>query len=256
MVCADIQNVLHAYVDGELDLVRALEVEGHLRDCSVCGEAHDALRVVREALTTEPLRFTAPPGLRERVQRSLRDIDRSTPPRRLPWHRLAVAASLAVIALAGWMLYVLGPLSSKQDRLAREVVANHVRSLMEEHLLDKKSSNRHVVKPWFSVSGRLDFAPPVPNLADHNFALLGGRLDYLDGRTVAALVYGRREHIINLFVWPSRTGAEEGSEHLERQGYNLVHWSQGDMTFWSISDLNAEELEEFALLIQKETLPR
>jgi len=253
MVCADIQNVLHAYVDGELDLVRALEVEGHLRDCSACGQAHSALRVLRELLSTAPLRFTPPPGLGHRVRSSLREADRSTPPRRLPWRWLAVAASLAVVALTGWMVYLLWPASLKEDRLASEVVSNHVRSLMEDHLLDKKSSNRHVVKPWFR--GKLNFAPSVSNFADHDFALLGGRLDYLDGRAVAALVYQRRQHFINVFIMPSRTGAEEGSERLQRQGYNLVHWSKGGMTYWSISDLNVEELQELSLLIQSDTPP-
>jgi anti-sigma factor RsiW len=254
MVCADIQTVLHAYVDGELDLVRALEVEGHLRDCAACGQYHKALRVLREALTTGPFRFTPPLGLGDRVRSSLRQAERSAPPRRLPWHLLAVAASLALVLFTGWMVYLLRPLSNHRDQLAREVVSNHVRSLMEEHLLDKKSSNRHVVKPWFR--GKVDFAPPVLDLADRDFALLGGRLDYLDGRPVVALVYSRRQHIINLFIWRSTIGVEDGSEWMERQGYNLVHWSQGGMTFWSVSDLNAEELQEFVSLIQKEALPR
>jgi anti-sigma factor RsiW len=254
MLCADIQIVLHAYVDGELDLVRVLEVEGHLRDCSACGQAHDALRVLREALSAEPLRFTPPHGLRERVRSSLGEADRGHPPRRLPWRRLAVAASVAAVFLTGLIALLLWPRFVKQDHLVREVVANHVRSLMEEHLLDVKSSNRHVVKPWFR--GRLDFAPPVPDLADHDFVLLGGRLDYLDGRPVAALVYRRRQHFINLFVLPSSTGVEDRSERTEHQGYNLLHWSQGGMTFWAVSDLNAEELQELALLIQQQPPPR
>jgi anti-sigma factor RsiW len=253
MTCGDLQNLLHVYVDGELDPVRSLEAEEHLRECPACGEACRGLRALRGVVARDPLRYTAPPQLRQDIRSALRAAELAEAPRRRPWRALAVAASLALVTLtAGWAFWIRSRFSG-EERLVREVVANHVRSLMEEHLLDVKSSNRHVVKPWFQ--GKLNFAPAVPDLADQEFPLVGGRLDYLDDRPVAALVYRRRQHLINLFVWPSAAGAAAGSGTVGRQGYHLVHWSGGGMTYWAVSDLNAKELQEFARLVQGQTPP-
>jgi anti-sigma factor RsiW len=153
---------------------------------------------------------------------------------------------VALIALTGLVILQLARSPAREDRLAREVVSSHVRSLMQKHLLDVKSGNGHVVRPWFN--DKVDFAPRVPDFEPDDFTLLGGRLDYLDERPVAALVYQRRQHIINLFVWPD-TGAQAGQ--VVRQGYNLLNWSQGGMTFWAVSDLNFAELEDLARQVQR-----
>jgi anti-sigma factor RsiW len=159
---------------------------------------------------------------------------------------------VVLVSLATWWAFWVGP-HAAGERLAREVAASHVRSLMEQHLLDVESSDRHSVKPWFL--GKLTFAPPVPDLAEQGFPLLGGRLDYLDDRVVAALVYRWRQHVINLFVWPSAAGADAAVRPGEWRGYHLVHWSAGGLTFWAVSDLNAPELHEFARLVREKTPP-
>ena len=133
--------------------------------------------------------------------------------------------------------------------LASDIVSSHVRSMMANHITDVSSSDSHTVKPWFS--GRLDYSPPTKDLTEQGFRLIGGRLDYLDGRPVAALVYQRSQHFINLFVWPSNSLAIREQEQLARQGYNLIHWTMSGMTYWLISELNLTELNECARLLKE-----
>ena len=134
--------------------------------------------------------------------------------------------------------------------MAQEVTDRHVHSLMAHHLTDVESSNRHQVKPWFN--GRIDFAPEVRDLSDHGFPLAGGRLDYIDHRSAAALVYHRALHPINLFIWPSSHPGSRSPRPLSRQGYHLIHWSQGDMTYWAVSDLNERDLMNFIELLRNQ----
>ena len=169
----------------------------------------------------EPLRYTAPPDLYQEVRSSLRAAERAGAPRRLPWLLPALAASVALAALVGWWAYRTQAPLSRDDRLAYDIVTNHVRSLiLEPHLLDVKSSNRHIIKPSFQ--GKLNFAPTVVDLADRECPLIGARLGFLDDRRVAAIVYRRRDHLINLYTWPSAPGADRAPRVLERQGYHLV----------------------------------
>lgn len=192
-------------------------------------------------------RHAAPAGLRDRIAASIRQAE--TPSRQEPksqgwrqWLNLGAAFAMGVLASVTAVHFLTGV--SAQERLAQDVVSSHVRSLMAAHLADVASSDRHTVKPWFS--GKLDFSPPVADLAQAGFPLVGGRLDYVGGRPAAALVYQHRQHIINVFVWPHDTRAPTPPAALEAQGFNVIGWEDKKMQFWLISDLNASDLQAFA----------
>jgi anti-sigma factor RsiW len=148
------------------------------------------------------------------------------------------------VAGAGWLA---GSSASESGALTGDVVTSHVRSLMAGHLTDVASTDQHTVKPWFA--GKLDFSPPVTDFAAEGYPLIGGRLDYLHGRSVAALVYERRKHLINVFVWPTTEKDEAMTQSTTRQGFHVLHGTKRSMAFWIVSDLNAEELERFARLL-------
>jgi len=231
------KSLIHPYVDGELDLVRNLEIEQHLQACVACAQACKGQQTLRTALSAGSLRFKAPADLQKRIQASLQ---RATRPARLlfpvPWRGLAVAASLLIVALGTWSLARISLVPPSTDFLAREPV-------------DILSSNQHTVKPWFA--GKVDFSPPVKDLTEQGFPLIGARVDYLDNRPVAALLYGRHQHKITLYVWPSAQNAAVAATTETRQGFHLIHWADSGMTFWAISDLNSTELQQFVQLIQK-----
>lgn len=251
MSCTEIQNLVHASVDGELDLVRSLEIERHLHECKACERAYQIQLALKDKFRDAPLRFRAPAGLRQNIQHALpQPFPAATPTRTSPWWATwSWAGAAAVVLLAAVLGGILGHVlrePASNDLLAQEVIASHVRSLMANHLADVPSTDQHTVKPWFD--GKLDFSPPVKDLASAGFPLTGGRLDYLDNRPVAALVYQRAKHVINLFVWPS---TEESAEQAyTRQGYHVIHWAGGGMTYWAVSDVHEKELGEFAALIR------
>jgi len=248
--CPETQTLVHGYVDGELDLIKSLEIEQHLQACPACAQAHASLQAVRAAVQNSSLYFQVPPGLARRVQSSPRRAgQRDRTPGLSPRRLLAVAASLALFTAGGWGLLRALSGRSADVFLTQELVASHVRSqMLASHRFDVASSDPHTVKPWFE--GKLDFSPPVKDLVAESFPLIGGRLDYLHGRAVAALVYQRRKHTINLFIWPSSPGDEAAPKTATRQGFHILHWTRSGMTFWAVSDLNEGELQEFVRLIQ------
>jgi anti-sigma factor RsiW len=241
--------MLHLFSDGELDLVRHVQIENHLTQCAGCAEREKHLRALRAALSSPSLYYRAPAALRARVQLAITPVKSGR--RRLPGRLAAIAAGILLLigtsATVGTLLSRAG--SSNDRRLAEWVVAGHVRSLQVDHLADVLSSDRHAVKPWFR--GKLDFSPLVPDLSPQGYALTGGRLDYLADRPVAALVYHRRLHTINLFTWPAGDDRDKAVQSLSRQGFHIRYWQRSGMTFWAISNLNDQELDEFVRLFQE-----
>lgn len=249
MTHEQIRELLDAYIDRELDVVTAREFENHVGQCDDCRSMVERYRQMHASVKAQLPRFGSPAQLHTKLVGQLR----RPPERRLrinwrPWPSVAVAAS--VLATALLILLLQRP---PAETVAEQVVAGHIRSLMVNHLTDVASTDRHTVKPWFA--GKLDFSPVVKDLSAQGFTLIGGRLDYLDRRPVAALVYRHGQHTINLFVWPS-TGADSGPQTNEKRGFNLVHWTKSGMNYWAVSDLNAAELMEFARRMETESAGR
>jgi anti-sigma factor RsiW len=242
--CPERELLLHGLADGELDAANALAVEEHLQGCAGCQAAYSEILRLKAVLKGEGLRFRAPAALRGHIIANIPAQERAhvpglvqKPGRRLPY-RQAWAAIPAMALAASLALFIIS--WNRSPDLDSQLVASHVRSLLASHLTDVASSDQHTVKPWFL--GKLDFAPPVADLAHQDFPLTGGRLDYIGGRVVAALIYKRRGHVINLFVWPAgKTEAAPGS----LDGYHVIGWTQGGFTYAAVSDLNPKELQEF-----------
>jgi anti-sigma factor RsiW len=249
MDCNETRRLLDADIDGELDLVRHLEIETHLRTCPDCARLAESARARRTALRESLPRFTASAALAEKIRTSLPvpvTLVAITPTATkrakifFPlWRITGLAASLAFATLIG---FAWGNARARVNLLIDDAVADHVRSLQADHLTDVASTDQHTVKPWFA--GKLDFSPPVVDLATAGFPLTGGRLEHLDGRPAAALVFHRRQHAINLFMWPANTGALS-TRHAERVGYNAATWSQAGLNFLAVSEIPANELQQF-----------
>jgi anti-sigma factor RsiW len=259
MKCEDSRVYLPAYLDDELDVTESLRMQRHLVGCPVCREAQKEYLALRDALHSADL-FSEPSGEFEKrieaaVRRAARDevrASRSFSPGALwpgSWwtgtFRWVPAAAAVLVMTTIGVLFVLHNVRASHEKLiASAVLTGHIRSLQADHLVDVPSSDRHTVKPWFQ--GKLDFSPPVPDLSDRGWILIGGRLDYVDGKPVAALVYQRRKHNINVFLWPNHSAADEAFRQEDAQGYQILHWNGADMTYWLVSDLNYEELHELA----------
>ena len=238
-----IRELIHPYVDGELDLLTARQTEQHLRSCADCRAVEKAIRALREAVVSSQPAYRAPSRLRRNIRAALR---REAKPKAFnPWVIFATGAACALLVLG--VLLFQTTRASRDNSLVDEVVANHVRSLLATHLVDVASSDQHTVKPWFD--GKIDFAPEVRDFSGEGFPLIGGRLDYLDGKTVVGLVYRRNKHPINVFIMPAATHGDTSPSAETRRGYNVLSWTHNQMKYWAVSDLNEVELRRFTHLL-------
>lgn len=241
MMCEEAAVLLHALLDGELDAGHARAVEAHAAGCARCAAQLVAYGDLRQALKENVLGYSAPASLRNRINKAIPAVAAPVS-RRSMLKGFALGSVTTAAAAAGVTFFIAG--QSNDSGLLGDVVSAHLRSLQADHLIDVQSSNEHTVKPWFN--GRIDLAPPVADLTAQGFTLIGGRLDYLDGKPAAVIVYRRRVHVINLFV-AQNLGVQlpSASKLASVQGFNIVRWSGQGLDFLAVSDLNREELEEF-----------
>lgn len=243
MNCHEIERQLDAYIDGELAQAESEALQSHIAGCAACSQRLAERQSLGRLVKQAPY-YPAPDRLRLAVQ-AARKPSRLTPTV-LAWAAsILLAVSVGGVMIAGARRARTAAESSAS--IANDIVGGHVRALMGDHLFDVRSTDQHTVKPWFL--GKLDFSPPVKDTASVGFPLIGGRLDYIAGRPVAALVYQRRQHTINVFVWPETQPAPAAAESL--RGFQVRHWTRDQMAFWAVSDLNAAELDEFATALQQ-----
>jgi anti-sigma factor RsiW len=242
VACVDQELLLGGLVDNELDAANVAMVEAHVARCEGCREELDRLQALRNLLRSDGVRHTAPESLTRRIAAMPELSPKVANDNRVvrwlaPGLIGAVAASLAMVTL-------LPP--GTNSVVDQELVSSHVRSLQPGHLTDVQTTNQHIVKPWFN--GRIDFSPPVPELADQGFPLAGGRLDSIDGKTVAAIVYHRRLHTVNLYVWPAKDAAERS---FVKDGFTVTEWSRNGLRYAAVSDIPAAELQQFRKLFEQ-----
>ena len=245
MNCPEAQSLLSPHLDSELDLLRSLDLERHLQICPDCRRRSQLTKAARAAVREHATYFAAPDPLREKITATLP----STKPTTATPAWLNLSAAFALLAIVTWSVYSNLPMTGLDGRVADEVIAGHVRALMANHLTDIASSDRHTVKPWFN--GKIDFSPPVVDLSIQGFPLIGGRLDYVANHTAAALVYRHDRHLINLFIWPAPAGEASDARALERNGYNIIHWTIAGMRYWAVSDLNSTNLKKLSTILIK-----
>ncbi len=247
MSCDFSTTLLHGYLDGELDAMRAAEFERHLETCRDCTATLGAAESLRSSLQRAQLYETAPAGLRKKIRSELKITATGVSSSPVAaWRWLAAAAAILLVTGVAWFALPHFGSTGPESVTAAEVIDAHIRSLQAGHLTDVASTDQHTVKPWFD--GKLDFIPPVRDFMDEGFPLIGGRLDVLGERNVAALVYGRRKHFVNVFVWPTKDPDTPIHPPGSRQGYQWVHWRHKGMEFCAVSDVSAQDLHELAQL--------
>jgi anti-sigma factor RsiW len=253
MDCAQTRRLMHAYIDKELDITSVSTVDEHLQSCAACKRIYDEYSALQSAVRQRASYYTAPAALVHRIRAQIGGPAAHSPaktikPRRQwfqlgEWLRLGTA--VAATAIVTWMVAPRLISPSQDEAISDEVIAGYARSGLTNHIADVETSDQHTVKPW--LSGKLDFSPRVTDLTAKGFSLVGGRLDYLDNRPVAALVYRHRQHLINLFVWPySKSDKSSAMQAMSKRGYYLLHWVDAGMTYWAISDVDPADLKAFA----------
>jgi anti-sigma factor RsiW len=248
MACERAETVVHGYFDNELDALRAAEFESHLEQCPECVAALDALESLRSKINVAQPYEKMSASFRKKI---LADLNVKTPTVMMPsrattnlrW--LAIAATFLLLIYGGWRVASLNLGNGRETLMASKIVDAHLRSLQPGHLTDVISTDQHTVKPWFD--GKVDFAPPVRDFAEQGYPLQGGRLDVVDNRTVAALVYGRRKHVVNVFVWPT-SEKDVAPRSGSIQGYQWIDWRKQGMEFYAVSDAAATDLEQLQRL--------
>ena len=254
MTLEETNRLLHAHIDGELDVAKTLELEEHLARNPALRAVGERLREMSVAIRDKADYHTAPAWLEARVRAATAAEPAGVTARRswpawlagltvADW--LRPAASFAAVALVTWVVALGYMRPAEDDPIAHEVLASHVRSMLANRSFDVASSDQHTVKPW--LSARLAFSPPVTNLSASGFELIGGRLDYVGDQPVAVLVYKRRQHVIDVFVWP--VAAPKPDRTLTRDGFNIEHFAKNGMDYWLVSDLARDELNDLAQLI-------
>ena len=253
MTCADCRENLGAFVDRELPPDEMAQVEDHIETCADCSAAHRQMIQTSSRIKAGLVRYEAPDVLKARIRASLGERtsevrQRYARPLIAPgaWRPLAIAAGIVAIVSSIVTSAVLDQRKAA-DSVQQQVLASHIRSLMPGHLTDIASNDQHNVKPWFN--GRVNISPDVPRLDSLGFPLVGGRLDYVDGRNVAVVVYTRRQHVINVFYWPAETAEAMKATTASANGYHLIRSRHNGLDVWIVSDLNLGELESFARLL-------
>lgn len=262
MNCSETKRMIDAYLDNELDLRGALEIEEHVARCPGCGAEERGLRELQVSVRANLIRYAPSPELEARLCDALQAEEAPvsaavepspTPPRAARHRRAWKWAALAPFAAAAALLVVAAPRlwrPTSEASVADAVIAAHVRSLLANHLTDVASSDQHTVKPWFQ--GKLDYSVSVTDWGAEGYPLAGGRLDYVEDTPAAALVYRRAQHVVNLFVWPSKRAGDEPLERLSRRGYSAYCWAKDGMHYWAVSDLNEAELQKFVELVRRQ----
>jgi anti-sigma factor (TIGR02949 family) len=250
MTCEAARSLLDAYVDDELDANHSMELREHVASCPNCSAAYDHLIFLKRSIKQNASYYQAPPELATRIRKSLQlgGPDKSSAFASY-WRLMTIAACLLLAVSFGFNLFMLRTRPPAADVIAQDAVASHIRALLGNRLVDVPSSDQHTVKPWFN--GKVDFSPVVKDLKPEGFPLVGGRIDYVGNRAVASLVYQRRKHVIDLFIWPSANRNPEKFPETTLNGYNVVRWANAGMTYCLVSDLNIGELRQLKQIFSK-----
>lgn len=249
MQCQESNKILDAYLDNEVDVLPSMALEEHLAGCTDCARKTDARRALKSAIQNAGLRYTAPPELVNTIRKALRLAEEKAPSAKWLWLKnvalgfgAATALFILAAAIIGFWFHV-----PEERRIAKAATDDYIRSMMmESHGIDVVSSDKHTVKPWFN--GKISFSPEVTNFEDKGFPLIGARLDFLENRTVATLVYKRNQHVVDIFLYPETENTRQGEA--QERGYNIIYWAKDGMQYWAVSDLNLPELKQLVQFLK------